>query len=231
MVLGKATLVVRLYAVGWVKGPIASLTPKKPLGWESGLKNKYLDCGRCGIDSKAVALYNRGPQVYFGHPQLVWPDWAIFLTLGNFLKLLATINLAKSPTFLGNLCKGVKIIHFSNKIIFGKHLKTFGDFFWSPCPQFKFDNYFRSMVEKTKIKKNGPGMANLWNVTKSGAFAWQASHVLSIQTFAKVINKNLERKSLSKFVNPFLKEIPMTQESSSGSSLFCIADNYNIIFV
>ena len=29
----------------------------------------------------------------------VWPDWAIYWTLGIFLKPLATINLAKSPTF------------------------------------------------------------------------------------------------------------------------------------
>ena len=48
----------------------------------------------------------------------VWPDRAIYLTLGNFVKPLATINLPKSPTFLGNFCKGVKIYHFSSEIIF-----------------------------------------------------------------------------------------------------------------
>ena len=32
--------------------------------------------------------------------QSVWPDWAIYWTLGNFLKPLAAINLPKSPTFL-----------------------------------------------------------------------------------------------------------------------------------
>ena len=42
----------------------------------------------------------------------VWPDWAIYWTLGNYLKPLATIILPKSPTLLGNFCKGVKIIHF-----------------------------------------------------------------------------------------------------------------------
>ena len=42
---------------------------------------------------------------------------------------LATIDLPKSPTFLGNLCKGVEIYHFSSKIIFGQVLWTFGDFF------------------------------------------------------------------------------------------------------
>ena len=39
----------------------------------------------------------------------VWQHWAVYWTLGNFLKALATINLPKSPTFLGNFCKGVKI--------------------------------------------------------------------------------------------------------------------------
>ena len=49
--------------------------------------------------------------------------------LGNFLKHLATINLPKSLTFLGNFCEGFKIYHFSNEIIFGQFLQTFGDFF------------------------------------------------------------------------------------------------------
>ena len=54
--------------------------------------------------------------------QSVWPDWAIFCTLGNFLKPLATINWPKSFTFLDNFCKGVKIYHFSSEIIFGQLL-------------------------------------------------------------------------------------------------------------
>ena len=52
----------------------------------------------------------------------VWTDFAIYWTLGNFLKPLATIKLPQSPPFLGNFCKGVKIIHFSSKIIFGQLL-------------------------------------------------------------------------------------------------------------
>ena len=52
-----------------------------------------------------------------------------FCTLGNFLKPVATINLPKSPTLLGNFCKGAKIIHFSNEIIFGQLLWTFGNFY------------------------------------------------------------------------------------------------------
>ena len=43
-----------------------------------------------------------------------------FLTLSNFLRPSATINLPKSSTFLGNICKGVKIIHFSCEIILGQ---------------------------------------------------------------------------------------------------------------
>ena len=61
----------------------------------------------------------------------MWPGWAIFFTLGSFLKPVATINLPKFLTFLGNFCKGVKIYHFSGEILFGQLLKTFGDFFWS----------------------------------------------------------------------------------------------------
>ena len=49
--------------------------------------------------------------------------------LGNFLETLARINLPKSPTFLGNFSKVVKIYHFSTEIIFGQLLQTFGDFF------------------------------------------------------------------------------------------------------
>ena len=82
--------------------------------------------------------------------QPVWPDWAIYWTLGNFLKPLATINLHQSLPFLGNFCKGIKIIHFSSETISGQLLWTFGNFYlvtligmrnlnrpknhWSICP-------------------------------------------------------------------------------------------------
>ena len=46
----------------------------------------------------------------------------VYWTLGNFLKPLVSINLPKSPTFLGIFCKGVKIYHFSSEIIFGQLL-------------------------------------------------------------------------------------------------------------
>ena len=44
------------------------------------------------------------------------------LDSGQVLKPVGTINLPKSLTFLGDLCKGVKIYHFSIEIIFGQLL-------------------------------------------------------------------------------------------------------------
>ena len=53
-----------------------------------------------------------------GGMRSVWPDWAIYWTLGNFLKHLATIIFPNSPTFLGNFGKAVKIYNFPTEIIF-----------------------------------------------------------------------------------------------------------------
>ena len=65
------------------------------------------------------------------HP--VWPDCAIYWNLGNFLKPLATFNLSKSPTFLGNFCKGVKIYHFLLKSFLGNFNRHLATYFWSHC--------------------------------------------------------------------------------------------------
>ena len=81
----------------------------------------------------------------FNGPLSVWPDWVIYWTLGNFLKPLATIHLPKSPIFLGNFCKGVKIVHFSSEIIFGnfyRHLLIFSGH------SDLFIVYFRSFQKK-----------------------------------------------------------------------------------
>ena len=48
--------------------------------------------------------------------------------LGNFSKPLATKHLPKTPTFLGNFCKGVKIFNFLVKsflVNFYRHLAIF----------------------------------------------------------------------------------------------------------
>ena len=48
--------------------------------------------------------------------------------------LLATLNLPKSLTFLGNFCKCVKINHISSEITFGrKFYRHLAIFFWSHC--------------------------------------------------------------------------------------------------
>ena len=64
----------------------------------------------------------------------MWPDLAIYWTLGNFLNPLAAINLPKSPTFLGNLCKGVKLIIFLVKSFLGNFFRHLAIFFWSHGP-------------------------------------------------------------------------------------------------
>ena len=51
------------------------------------------------------------------HNGSVWSDCAIYCTLGNFSKPVATIILT---TILGNFCKVVEIFHFSSEIIFGQ---------------------------------------------------------------------------------------------------------------
>ena len=107
-------------------------------------KRQKLAMGLCSIGFIFILLKRNSERLKIGHPQpsyyfwssgnqlilrtKVWPDWAIYWTLDNLTKLLETINLPKSPTFLGDFCKGVKIFNFSSEIIFGQLLQTFGDF-------------------------------------------------------------------------------------------------------
>ena len=63
----------------------------------------------------------------------VWPDWAIYCTLDNHSKPVATIILPKLFTLLGNFCKGVKIIHFSSDNFY-RHLTIFIWSHWIPPP-------------------------------------------------------------------------------------------------
>ena len=71
--------------------------------------------------------------------QTVWPDWAIYWTLGNFLKPLATINLPKSPIFLGIFfVKMSKSISFVVKSIWGNFYRHLAIFFWSHWRQTLF---------------------------------------------------------------------------------------------
>ena len=61
-------------------------------------------------------IFSSKQPTFYAAKDLTWGQCdqicQFFWTLGNFLKPLATINLPKSPTFLGNFCKSVKIYHF-----------------------------------------------------------------------------------------------------------------------
>ena len=86
--------------------------------------------------------------------QIGWlGDW----TMGNFSKPVATISLSKSPGFLGNFCKDVKIFSFSSEIIFGQLLWTFGDFLlvtlMTTCPDNKTD-WGWQWIPKLQIRDN-----------------------------------------------------------------------------
>ena len=88
--------------------------------------------------------------------QPVWPDWAMYWTLGNFSKPLAAINLPKSPTFLCNFCKGVKTLNFSSEIIFGHLYRHLATFYWSHCrrPMCTQSTYLPTYRKITETSKN-----------------------------------------------------------------------------
>ena len=54
-------------------------------------------------------LYHSAIQAPPQELQTVWPDWVIYWNSCNFSKPAATISLPKSPTFLDNFSKGVKM--------------------------------------------------------------------------------------------------------------------------
>ena len=55
------------------------------------------------------------------------------LDFGPLLQPLATIYLPKSPTFLGNFCKGVKILSFLVKSFLANFYTLLAIFFWLHC--------------------------------------------------------------------------------------------------
>ena len=70
----------------------------------------------------------------------VWPDLAIFCTLGNFLKALATIILLKSSTVLSIFVKVSKSIIFLLKSFLGNFYRHLAIFFWSHCTRMSLYN-------------------------------------------------------------------------------------------
>ena len=90
----------------------------------------------------------------------VWPDWAIFCTLGNHSKLVATIILSKSPTLLGNFCKG--LVKFLVNSYLGNFYRHWAIFIWSHClvaslalghrkPKWDFETFLHHGLAKTPI--------------------------------------------------------------------------------
>ena len=62
----------------------------------------------------------------------MWPDWAIYFTLGNFLKPVAAIFSAKSPIFLGSFGKGVfNLSFFYWYHLLGNFYRHLATFYWS----------------------------------------------------------------------------------------------------
>ena len=49
----------------------------------------------------------------------------------TYQRLVETISLAKSTTFLGNFCKGVKIFNFLAKSFLGNFYRHMANFYWS----------------------------------------------------------------------------------------------------
>ena len=83
----------------------------------------HILCIKCFIHWKRIYfIYVSGFWLIF-HIRPVWPDWAIFCTLGNHSKPVATIILPKLPTLLVNFRKGAKLFIFLVMSIF----------IWSHC--------------------------------------------------------------------------------------------------
>ena len=59
----------------------------------------------------------------------VWPDWAIYCTLGNFSKPVATFILPKFTTFFDNFRKVLKIFNFPSEIILGNFYRDISQLF------------------------------------------------------------------------------------------------------
>ena len=150
-------------------------------------------------------------------PQPVWPDWAIFCTLANFFKPLATISLPKSLTFLGNFCKGVNIHHFSSEIILGNFYRHWG--FLSghtdgvlPTPEpnrplrtvseIREDPIWRKSMRgkiwlELLLREMGKNRLNLAKVKTPKMFLWEAKkRFLGTNRFAKIYKCYFETDKL-----------------------------------
>ena len=107
----------------------------------------------CFILSK-ISLWHRLliVAIYVGQAlQTVWPDLAIYYTLGNFSKPGQQVFCQNGQHIFGNFCKGVKIIYFTREILFGQLLQTFGDFLIGHTDYKLVLQHWRRSVSRPKI--------------------------------------------------------------------------------
>ena len=135
----------------------------------------------------------------------VWPDWAIYWTLRNFLKTLILINLPKSSPFLGNFCKGVKIYHFSSEINFGQLLQTFCDFFLVTLIGAQFSSVLLYQKIEYKYKNPTKSTTLVGRYQSSQMFLkWAKPGHLFLFIFVLFLNTNKVQHLTIKSVNGML---------------------------
>ena len=127
---------------------------RKEKYWNGGHRGHFtLDLNSRPRNCEAVGLVLANAKKSQPHCWPVWPDWAIFLTLGYFLRPLATINLPKSLTFLGIFVKVSKSILFLVKSFLGNFYRHLAIFIWSHCCELKMYSvvrliWFRLLVNR-----------------------------------------------------------------------------------
>ena len=95
-----------------------------PLVFPSPIIFPYLDSHPC-ISSTRIGSWGLIPSV---------TRWVNLLDFAQLFKAFANIQFAQISHIVRQFfCIGVRIYHFSIKIVFGQLLWTFGDFLWSHC--------------------------------------------------------------------------------------------------
>ena len=112
--------------------------------------------------------------------QPVWPDWAIYCTLGNFSKPVVIIILPN---------QGVKIFHFSNGFIFGNFYRHLTTFYWSHGWQLTYWNRFRVLTIGPQLVLFCMGRLRGTNVRQSLISIYRVFVQRHMGTGANVMNK------------------------------------------
>ena len=128
---------IQLFCVCWMDNSFTSVVKSKPVKQEVGStvilphwSSVFSASGfkRCRISRVPYSLNHCHLPITVKCDGAVWPDLAIYWTLGNFSNPFETMNLPKFPIFLGNFCNSIKIFNFYSEIILGnfyRHLQLF----------------------------------------------------------------------------------------------------------